>query len=290
MSEKNISNCSGCVGAGKCPSAGVSESCSPQKPKKLNREEFLVRPHEMSSIRKVIGVVSGKGGVGKSMVTSLLASAVQKRGFQAAILDADITGPSIPKAFGLTEKAVGTELGLFPSRSAGGVDIMSTNLLLERETDAVIWRGPVIANMVKQFWDQVIWADEDVMFVDMPPGTGDVALTVLQSLPVDGIIIVSSPQGLVEMIVEKAFRMAELMGVSVIGLVENFSYFTCPDNGKRYEIFGKSRLEQIAAAKGIAATARLEIDPARAAAVDAGRVEELSTTAVESIVDRILGL
>ncbi|MDO5101003.1 MAG: P-loop NTPase [Eubacteriales bacterium] len=256
----------------------------------MSREDFLVKPHEMSSIRKVIGVVSGKGGVGKSMVTALLAAEVQKRGYQAAILDADITGPSIPKAFGIHEKAMGSELGLLPAKSVGGIDIMSTNLLLENETDAVVWRGPVIANMVKQFWNQVLWIDEDVMFVDMPPGTGDVALTVFQSLPVDGIVIVSSPQGLVEMIVEKAFQMAQLMNVPVLGMVENFSYFTCPDNGQRYEVFGESRIERIAEEKGIDAIARLEIDPARAAAVDAGQVESLSTDCVAAIVDRILAV
>lgn len=291
MSQTNESACNGCPSANQCSSKGAPEQCgSQQEPKKMSREDFLVKPHEMSSIRKVIGVVSGKGGVGKSMVTALLAAEVQKRGYQAAILDADITGPSIPKAFGIHEKAMGSELGLLPAKSVGGIDIMSTNLLLENETDAVVWRGPVIANMVKQFWNQVLWIDEDVMFVDMPPGTGDVALTVFQSLPVDGIVIVSSPQGLVEMIVEKAFQMAQLMNVPVLGMVENFSYFTCPDNGQRYEVFGESRIERIAEEKGIDAIARLEIDPARAAAVDAGQVESLSTDCVAAIVDRILAV
>ncbi len=237
--------------------------------------DFSEKPHELSQIKKVIGIVSGKGGVGKSLVTSLLASTMNQKGYRTAILDADITGPSIPKAFGITEKASGSEEGIYPVSSKNGVQVMSLNLLLENETDPVVWRGPVIAGTVKQFWTDVIWGDVDFMFIDMPPGTGDVPLTVFQSIAVDGIIVVTSPQELVSMIVEKAVRMAQLMNIPILGLVENMSYFKCPDNGKEYAIFGDSHIDEIAAGYNLPVLARLPIDPAIASACDNGAIEEL---------------
>lgn len=229
----------------------------------------------MSSIKRVIGVVSGKGGVGKSLVTSMLAVAMKRRGYHTAILDADVTGPSIPKAFGLKEKATGSEFGLFPVKTKTGIDIMSINLLLENETDPVVWRGPIIAGTVKQFWTDVIWSGVDFMFIDMPPGTGDVPLTVFQSIPVDGLIIVTSPQELVSMIVAKAVKMAEIMNIPIIGLVENMSYFRCPDNGKDYQIFGDSHIDEIAAQHNLEVLAKLPIEPKISAACDGGRIEFL---------------
>ena len=210
------------------------ESCGANCPSRNGGAptSFLEKPHEMSSIKKVIGVVSGKGGVGKSMVTSMLAVLANRRGYASAILDADVTGPSIPKAFGIHEKAMGTEMGMFPARSKMGIEVMSVNMLLENETDPVIWRGPIIADVVKQFWTTVIWNDVDFMFVDMPPGTGDVPLTVFQSIPLDGIIVVASPQELVSLIVEKAVNMANMMNIPILGLVENMSYVQCPDCGR----------------------------------------------------------
>jgi len=237
--------------------------------------DFSEKPHELSQIKKVIGIVSGKGGVGKSLVTSLLASTMNQKGYRTAILDADITGPSIPKAFGITEKASGSEQGIYPVASKNGVQVMSLNLLLENETDPVVWRGPVIAGTVKQFWTDVIWGDVDFMFIDMPPGTGDVPLTVFQSIAVDGIIVVTSPQELVSMIVEKAVRMAQLMNIPILGLVENMSYFKCPDNGKEYAIFGDSHIDEIAAGYNLPVLARLPIDPAIASACDNGKIEDL---------------
>ncbi|MBR6874470.1 MAG: Mrp/NBP35 family ATP-binding protein [Ruminococcus sp.] len=227
----------------------------------------------MSDIKKVIGIVSGKGGVGKSLVTSLLAVNAERGGFNAAILDADITGPSIPSAFGIHGRAQGTEEGLFPAMSHKGTKIMSINLLLENEGDPVVWRGPVIAGAVKQFWTDVIWDKVDFMFVDMPPGTGDVPLTVFQSLPIDGIIIVTSPQELVSMIVGKAVKMAQMMNIPVLGVVQNMSYFECPDCGKRHELFGESRIEAFAAEYGIDTVCRLPVAPKLAAACDSGTVE-----------------
>ncbi len=248
-----------------CSSCG--ESCSERKA--IQKEKL----HELSSVKKVIGVVSGKGGVGKSLVTSMMAVNMQRRGFKAAILDADITGPSIPQAFGVHERATGTDTELFPATTKTGIDIMSLNLLVENETDPVVWRGPVIAGVVKQFWSDVVWKDIDYMFVDMPPGTGDVPLTVFQSIPVDGIIIVTSPQDLVSMIVTKAVNMAKLMNIPVLGIVENMSYFECPDCGKMHFIFGESNLERIAAANGIPQIARIPIDPDFASQVDKGLIE-----------------
>lgn len=242
--------------------------------------DFSAALNPMSSVKKVIGIVSGKGGVGKSLVTSLLAAAMCKRGHRTAVLDADITGPSIPKAFGLSGRASGSEIGLMPLTTTSGIEVISANMFLQDESDPVIWRGPMIANMVKQFWTDVVWTDIDFMFVDMPPGTGDVPLTVFQSLPVDGIIVVTSPQELVSMIVAKAVKMAKMMNIPILGLVENYSYFHCPDNGKDYKIFGESHLEQTAAAYGLKVLANLPIDPAIAAACDAGKAEELELAAI----------
>ncbi len=263
-----------------CESCGTS--CSDRKEVK---NEFEVQPHELSNIKKVIGVVSGKGGVGKSMVTSLLSVAMNRRGYKTAILDADITGPSIPKAFGLKEKVKSNEMGLFPVKSSTGIDIMSINLLLANETDPVVWRGPIIAGTVKQFWADVIWNEVDYMFVDMPPGTGDVPLTVFQSLPIDGIIIVTSPQELVSMIVGKAVKMAQMMNIPILGLVENMSYFVCPDCDKKYQIFGESHIEEVAAKYDIHTYAKLPINPKLAAACDRGMIELYEGDWLDEIAD-----
>lgn len=251
-----------------CGSCG--ESCGDRSEP---QQDFRVTPHAQSRIGKVIGVVSGKGGVGKSLVTSLLAVALTRQGKHCAILDADITGPSIPRVFGLSGKAHVEGDGLMPERSKGGVDIMSMNLLLPGDSDAVLWRGPIIAGAVKQFWSDVVWRDVDYMFVDMPPGTGDVPLTVFQSLPVDGIVIVTSPQELVSMIVQKAIDMARQMDIPILGLVENYSYFKCPDNNKEYKIFGESHIDAVAQRHGLKVLARLPIDPALANACDTGAIE-----------------
>ncbi len=274
MSENCNSDCNSC-----------GADCASRKNKETN---FSLQPHEMSNIKKVIGVVSGKGGVGKSLVTSLMAVTMNRRGYNSAILDADITGPSIPKAFGLKEKARGNELGIFPSKSKTGVDIMSVNLLLNNESDPVVWRGPIIAGTVKQFWTDVIWGDVDFMFVDMPPGTGDVPLTVFQSLPVDGIIIVTTPQELVSMIVGKAVKMAEMMKVPILGIVENMSYFKCPDCDKEYPIFGESHIEVLAKMHQIPAVAKLPIDPKFAAACDKGMIELFEADHLEALADYLL--
>ena len=247
-----------------CSSCG--ESCSSRQP-----ESLLAPANKDSNVKKVIAVVSGKGGVGKSMVTSLLAGAMNRAGFKTAILDADITGPSIPKMFGLDNvRANADERGIIPAESAEGIKIMSVNLLLEHGNDPVIWRGPIIAGVVKQFWSDVVWGDIDYMFVDMPPGTGDVALTVFQSLPVDGLVIVTSPQQLVGMIVEKAVNMAKMMNIPVTGLVENMAYFKCPDCGGEHLIYGYSHIGRIAEEYGIGVTARMPLDPSMAAACDMG--------------------
>lgn len=251
-----------------CSSCG--QTCSERTEE---RHDFREKPHELSSIRKVIAVISGKGGVGKSLVTSLLAVNAMRNGYHAAILDADITGPSIPNAFGIHEHATGTEMGILPVSSKLGIDMMSINLLLEHETDPVVWRGPIIAGTVKQFWTDVIWKDVDFMFVDMPPGTGDVPLTVFQSLPIDGIVVVTSPQELVGMIVQKAVNMANMMHIPVIGLVENYSYFVCPDCGKQHDLYGKSRIDSIAAENGIESVSKIPIHPKLSAACDAGLIE-----------------
>ena len=246
-------------------------------------------PHAKSHIKKVIGVVSGKGGVGKSMTSAMMAVSMRRKGYKVGVLDADITGPSIPKLFGVHGPAMGTEDGINPVESHTGIKIMSINLLLEDEEAPVVWRGPVIAGAVKQFWQEVIWDDVDFLFVDMPPGTGDVPLTVFQTLPVDGIIIVSSPQELVGMIVGKAVQMAEMMKVPILGIVENMSYVLCPDCGKQHAIFGESHIEAIAAKHGIPNTAKLPIDPAIAAACDAGRIEDVQGDWLSSLADAIEG-
>lgn len=271
MVENCSHNCEGCT-----------ENCSER-----TKESFLEKTNEMSHIKKVIGVVSGKGGVGKSLVTSLLAVLAQRKGYKAAIMDADITGPSIPKAFGLHGHAEASEWGLFPVKTAAGIGVMSLNLLMKNETDPVVWRGPLISGAVKQFWTDVIWGDVDYMFIDMPPGTGDVALTVFQSIPVDGIVIVASPQELVGMIVEKAVNMAKMMDVPVLALVENMSYITCPDCGKEIHVFGESHIDEIAQKHGVETVARMPIDPALAAACDAGTIESFNGTWLDGVLEKL---
>ena len=251
-------------------------------------ESFRVPANKDSNIKKVIAVMSGKGGVGKSMVTELLAVAAAKRGLKTAILDADITGPSIPTAFGVTERACADgEGGILPCRSQSGIGMMSLNLLVDNPADPVVWRGPVIAGAVKQFWSDVRWREVDVMFVEIRPGTGDVPLTVFQSLPITGIVVVTSPQDLVRLIVEKAMRMARMMNVPVLGLVENMSSFKCPDCGKVHHIFGESKAQEIADAYGVETVASLPIDPALANAVDNGQVERADTSALDALVDAL---
>ena len=273
MSDACSKTCSGC-----------GENCDERKEEKM---DFSAKLNEMSSVRKVIAIVSGKGGVGKSSVTSMMAVSMQRLGYNTAVLDADITGPSIPKAFGIKEKATGSELGIFPQKSKTGIEIMSINLMLENETDPVLWRGPILGGTVKQFWTDVIWSDIDFMFIDMPPGTGDVPLTVFQSIPVDGIIIVTSPQELVSMIVTKAVKMAEMMDVPVLGLVENMSYFLCPDNGKEYKVFGESHIEEIAKTYNLEVLAKLPIDPRISAACDRGMIELFEGDWFEKIAKRL---
>lgn len=266
MSEECTHDCSTC-----------SSNCGSKDPKSL-----LVAPHPNSKIGKVIGVVSGKGGVGKSIVTDLLAVEFARRGYHCGILDADITGPSIPKAFGITEKAQGNETTIFPVKSKKyGVDIMSINVLLENESDPVVWRGPVIGGTVRQFWSDTLWDNVDYLFVDMPPGTGDVALTVFQNIPIDGIVVVTSPQDLVSMIVGKAMKMASLMNIPVLGLVENMSYALCPDCGKKIHVFGESHISEIAEEYHVPVLAQMPINPALASACDNGTVEDLDCSYLE---------
>ena len=258
---------SGC--SGNCSSCG--ESCSDRK-----AESLLAEANAHSNVQKVIAVMSGKGGVGKSTVTTMLAVAMSKMGYKTAVLDADITGPSIPKAFGLKDKIMGNDDGMQPAVTKEGIKVMSINLLLPNESDPVLWRGPVVAGAVKQFWTDVCWGDVDYMFVDMPPGTGDVALTVFQSLPIDGVVLVTSPQDLVSMIVEKAVKMAQMMKVPVYGFVENYSYFKCPDCGKEYKIFGESKLDAVALQYCLPVMARLPIDPETAKHFDEGDMEHVN--------------
>lgn len=266
MSEECTHDCSTC-----------SSNCGSKDPKSL-----LVAPHPNSKIGKVIGVVSGKGGVGKSMVTDLLAVEFARRGYHCGILDADITGPSIPKAFGITEKVQGNETTIFPVKSKKyGVDIMSINVLLENESDPVVWRGPVIGGTVRQFWSDTLWDNVDYLFVDMPPGTGDVALTVFQNIPIDGIVVVTSPQDLVSMIVGKAMKMASLMNIPVLGLVENMSYALCPDCGKKIHVFGESHIGEIAEEYHVPVLAQMPINPSLASACDNGTVEDLDCSYLE---------
>ncbi len=277
MSEQCTHNCETC-------GADCASRSSAQK-----QQDFKVNAHPLSNIKKVIAVVSGKGGVGKSLVTSLLAVNMNRAGKHSAILDADITGPSIPKLFGIHEKALGNEDGILPCKSKTGIDVMSINLLLENDTDPVVWRGPVIAGTVKQFYTDVIWRDVDFMFVDMPPGTGDVPLTVFQSLPIAGIVVVTSPQDLVSMIVEKAVNMARMMNIPVLGIVENMSYYECPHCGERSEIFGRSHIDETAHRFNIPAAARLPINPKLAAASDAGLIEIYEGDWLNGITEFLIG-
>ena len=263
-----------------------SESCG----ERTEKQSFIEKPHELTHIKKIIGVVSGKGGVGKSLVTSILAVMMNNKGYKTAILDADITGPSIPKAFGIAEHPKQDGNAFLPVKSKTGISVMSVNLLLDNPADPVIWRGPVIAGAVKQFWTDVIWDDIDYMFIDMPPGTGDVALTVFQSIPIDGVIIVTSPQELVSMIVEKAVNMAKAMDIPILGMVENMSYVKCPDCGKEIKIFGESHLEEIAQRNDIQLTARLPMDPKLAAACDRGMIEMFDGAWLEQIADALQAL
>ena len=266
-----------------CSTCG--ESCS----ERTEEFDFRAKANPNSNVKKVIAVMSGKGGVGKSLVTACLAAAVQRSGKQAAILDADITGPSIPKAFGVHGRAVGTEDAIVPVQTRTGIQLMSVNLLLDNETDPVIWRGPVIGGVVQQFWSDVLWQDVDYMFVDMPPGTGDVALNVFQSLPVDGVIIVTSPQELVSMVVEKAVKMAQMMNIPVLGLVENMSYLPCPDCGKKIYLFGEGKTEEAAARYGLPLLAKMPLDPTLAELVDAGEIENFQSHWLDGVVEKIIG-
>lgn len=265
---------------GNCSSCG--SDCSDRK-----AESLLAQLNPKSNVKKVIAVVSGKGGVGKSTVTAMLAVAMARKGNRVGILDADITGPSAPTAFGVTECQGANDNGLYPALTRSGIQVMSINLLLDEPSSPVVWRGPVIAGAVKQFWTDVIWEDVDYMFVDMPPGTGDVPLTVFQSLPVDGIVIVTSPQDLVSMIVSKAVNMANMMHIPVLGFVENYAYLTCPDCGKKINVFGESHLDEVAADFGLPVLARLPIDPSVAQAYDNGLMETVSTDLLNGAVEAI---
>jgi len=272
MSEQCDNNCESC-----------SQSCADRKAP----PDLKAHLNAESRVVKVIGIVSGKGGVGKSLVTSLLAVSANQSGLRTAILDADITGPSIPRAFGIKGKARGDGLHILPCESREGIQIISVNMLLENDSDPVIWRGPILGGTVKQFFSDVFWDDVDVMFIDMPPGTGDVPLTVFQSLPLDGIIVVTSPQELVGMIVGKAVKMARMMDIPILGLVENYSYFICPDNGKQYSLFGESRASAVAQEHGLPLLGRLPVDPAIAKACDSGKVEDLKNGWLTPAVDII---
>ncbi len=271
MAENCTHDCSSC-----------SQSCSSRK-----KESMLKAPHKQSSIKKVIGVVSGKGGVGKSLTTSLLAAYAHKKGDSVGIMDADITGPSIPKMFGVTERITGNENGIKTVLTPSGIQMVSMNLLLDEENSPVIWRGMVISGTVMQFWTDVIWKDVDLLFIDMPPGTGDVPLTVFQSIPLAGIVIVTTPQDLVRMVVEKAVNMANIMNIPVLGLVENMSYLTCPDCGKKMEIFGHSKAAQIAAEYSIPAIAQMPLDPNITKYADEGRIEDYDGDALGEVFAQI---
>lgn len=266
------------------------DSCSSGCGSKQEPSDLSKPPHPKSKIGKVIGVVSGKGGVGKSMVTSLMALEMNRRGHRTAILDADITGPSIPKSFGVTGPVVTNEDGVIPARSKTGIDLISINLFLENEHDPVLWRGPIVTGTVTQFWQEVIWEDIDYMFIDMPPGTGDVSLTIFQSIKVDGIIIVTSPQELVSMIVAKAVNMAKMMNIPIIGLVENMSYFKCPDNGKEYKIFGESHIDDIAAQYDLEIIGRIPVDPLLAEHVGDGTIEDYPVDNLKEAADMVVAI
>ena len=274
---------SSCSGASSCS----KESCEGCSHNSQNPQSMLEAMNAYSNIKHVIGVVSGKGGVGKSFVTSSLAVQMAKAGYKVGILDADITGPSIPKMFGAHGQLVGDEKGMYPYETKEGIKIVSINLLMEDEEAPVVWRGPVIAGAVKQFWNEAVWGDVDYLFVDMPPGTGDVPLTVFQSLPVDGIVTVTSPQELVQMIVKKAFHMANMMHIPVLGLVENFSYLKCPDCGKKIALFGESNIDEVAAKEGTRVLGKLPLDPAYAKAADAGAFYEMENPYLDAAVDAL---
>ena len=274
---------SSCSGASSCS----KESCEGCSHNSQNPQSMLEAMNAYSNIKHVIGVVSGKGGVGKSFVTPSLAVQMAKAGYKVGILDADITGPSIPKMFGAHGQLVGDEKGMYPYETKEGIKIVSINLLMEDEEAPVVWRGPVIAGAVKQFWNEAVWGDVDYLFVDMPPGTGDVPLTVFQSLPVDGIVIVTSPQELVQMIVKKAFHMANMMHIPVLGLVENFSYLKCPDCGKKIALFGESNIDEVAAKEGTRVLGKLPLDPAYAKAADAGAFYEMENPYLDAAVDAL---
>ena len=267
---------------GSCASAG---GCGDFDPKSL-----LEETNSFNHIKKVIAVVSGKGGVGKSLVTSLMSVNMQRRNYKVGIMDADVTGPSIPKEFGVVDKAEGSELGIFPIATQTGIKTISVNNLLENDTDPVLWRGPVIAGLVKQFWTDVLWGDIDYLFVDMPPGTGDVPLTVFQSIPVDGIIVVTSPQDLVSMVVSKAIKMAEMMNIPVLGLVENYSYFKCPDCGSEFPVFGPSKVDQVAKQFDLDVLGKLPIDPKLAGLCDRGMIESFEGEWLEDAVKKLENL
>ena len=273
MSENCTHNCSSC-----------SSNCASRK---QDKQSFLKAPHQQSSIKKVIGVVSGKGGVGKSLTTALLASLAQRKGNGVGIMDADITGPSIPHMFGVHEHATGSEAGIETVLSPSGMQLMSMNLLLDQENKPVVWRGMVISGTVMQFWTDVIWKDVDLLFIDMPPGTGDVPLTVFQSIPISGIVVVTTPQDLVKMVVEKAINMAKIMNVPVLGLVENMSYLSCPDCGKQIPVFGASKADAIAQEFGIPAVAKLPLDARISTLADAGRIEDYQTDALDQVFAQI---
>lgn len=271
MAEKCSKDCSSCGTS--CPSR--------------NKQSLIKKPHEQSDIKKVIAVVSGKGGVGKSMTCALLAAAAQDKGNVTAVMDADITGPSIPRMFGLTERAMGGQNGILPVITEGGIQVMSMNVLLENEAEPVVWRGSLISGTVLQFWTDVIWTGVDIMFIDMPPGTGDVPLTVFQSIPVDGIVIVTTPQDLVGMIVQKAVNMAQMMNIPILGIVENMSYLKCPDCGRKISIFGESGVDAIALENGIPAVAKLPVDPELTKAADSGELENIENNYLSDFFDKI---
>ena len=276
MSENCTHNCETC-----------GQNCSSRT---AARTDFHEPPPELSRIKKLIGVVSGKGGVGKSMTSAMLAVLLNRRGYKTAVLDADITGPSIPKLFGIHERARADEIGCYPAVTRTGIDVMSVNLMLEHETDPVIWRGPVIAGAVKQFWQEVIWKDVDFMFVDMPPGTGDVPLTVFQTMPVDGIIVVASPQELVSLIVEKAVNMARMMNIPVLGIVENMSYAVCPDCGKKIYVVGESHVDETAERFALPVLAKCPIDPELAHQADLGVIESFESDCLDKAADTVEAL
>ncbi len=277
--NKNMSECTHDCG-----------SCSSNCSERTEKQSFIEQPHAKSKIKKVIGVISGKGGVGKSLVTGMMSVLMSREGKKTAIMDADITGPSIPKMFGLNERAISVEDGILPVKTAGGIGVMSINLLLENPTDPVIWRGPVIAGVVKQFWTDVIWDDVDYMFVDMPPGTGDVPLTVFQSIPLDGVIIVTSPQDLVSMVVAKAVTMARVMEIPILGFVENMSYVECPDCGKKIMIYGESHIEETAKEYGVPLLGRIPVAPEITAACDSGTIEGFNGNWLEKAVEAVKSL